>query len=793
MGLLLRSNLRRRWASTLVLVLLVGLALGVTMASAIGARRTATAFPRLAEEVALPDLVLYVGETGARVADALRHQAQVRAAGVGTGVGLTHRLPDGSPDFERDSLGALVGDGTFGVTIERPLLIDGRLPAEDAPTEIMLDENASRTFELGVGDTFPGLTFDVDQIQEVASEVESAGREPTAADFARVFIPVDLEVVGVGRTSDAILVNEAVEGEPAGLLSPAYLDEHAEVASYTVAVVDVIDDRSVGAYVDAVRADLPGVDVGPTDQAGRESTFAAAVRPYVLSLAFFAVVLGVGAVLALGPALVRVVDEELADRGTMRALGAGRSQLIVAGAVRPLIIGSGGALVAAAVAVALSSRFPIGPAGIAEPSGGTELHLVGIAIGVVATVAAVALAAFGRGIALTRAAATRRPHPSSIVSGAGAAGLPPTALTGLHAAFAAGPDRSRRRLATAGIAGALAMAIGAVGFGAGLSRLVEDPQRFGWSWDVLFENYDTPLDGELAAGIRADDDVLGFVPISRGSITVDGRAVPAIGMDLETAGDVSPTVLDGRAPTAQGEIALGAVTARDLGVAVGDFVQGSAGGGGTLELEVVGTVVIPSIQLDETNQLGRGAFVTAADYDQLVGWFPSAALADVRPGTTLAELEERHFISALGVQRPGDVTSYGGVDDVPGVLALVLGALAVAVLVHLLMASVRQRRGELAVLRAIGLRPRQVASTVLWQTTAQVLAVLVVAVPLGVAAGRLSWRWFADGIGIAPDPSTPLVLLAVAVVVLIGLAALVAVVPARRAASVHPARALRAE
>lgn len=789
---LFRSNLRRRWMSTLVLVLLVGVALGITMGSAVGARRTATAFPRFAEQLSVPDLTVYVGMEAADAAEAIREQPQVARAGVGSGVGLMPRLPDGTPDFER-ALGAVVGDGVFGVAVDQPLILEGRLPADDAPLEIMLDEKAAKMAGVRVGDRFPASTFNVDVIIEKSEAFERSGREPTEADLAEVFTPVDLEIVGIGRTSNAVLVNEAVSEDAGALLSPAYGREFPDTASYTVAVVDLVHGASAGDYVTAVRRELPGIDVGPTDLSGQQTAFAAAVRPYWLALAFFAAVFGLGAVLALGPTVVRVVDEELTDRRTLRALGAGRRQLLGVAALRSTAIGVGGALTAVVVAIGLSSMFPIGPARAAEPDRGMEVHVAGLAAGVAVIVAAVLCASLLRASVLIRTAPTRTTRPSAVVSAAGAAGLSPTALTALHAAFAGGGDRGRRRLASSGVIGALAMAIAALGFGSGFTRLVDDPARFGWSWDVMFENYDSPLGPEIADGLLQDPAVLGFVPISRGSVTLDGKPVPAIGMDLDAAGGVRPAIIDGRAPVRPGEIALGAVTARDLGVGIGDRLDATTTDDDRRSLEVVGTAVIPSIQLDESNQLGEGAFLLADDYEQLAGWFPSAALAAVRDGTTLVELEERHFISALGVQRPGDIRSYDGVDGVPMVLAAILGALGVSVLVHVIVGSVRQRRRELAILRTIGLRPRQVAGTVLLQTTAQALAVLVVAVPLGVAAGRLSWRWFADGIGVESDPSTPLALIAAALVAVLVAIGLAAVAPARHAGSVHPADALRAE
>ena len=122
-------------------------------------------------------------------------------------------------------------------------------------------------------------------------------------------------------------------------------------------------------------------------------------------------------------------------------------------------------------------------------------------------------------------------------------------------------------------------------------------------------------------------------------------------------------------------------------------------------------------------------------------------------------------------------------------MLLGLGALG-----HVLTSAVRRRRHDLAVLRALGFRPLQVAACVGWQAVTVSLVALVVGIPLGIAAGRWSWRWVADVDAAAstsrpwrqrsPSLSVPAALL---------LANAMAALPARRAARLRPADVLRAE
>ena len=126
-------------------------------------------------------------------------------------------------------------------------------------------------------------------------------------------------------------------------------------------------------------------------------------------------------------------------------------------------------------------------------------------------------------------------------------------------------------------------------------------------------------------------------------------------------------------------------------------------------------------------------------------------------------------------------------------MAAALSLVAVAALVHLLVTSVRERRRELALLRALGFSRRQLYASVSWQATIIALAALIIGSPLGVAFGRAVWRWFADGLGAAAPPETPWLWIGVAVVATVVLANVVAAVPGRSAARTRPAIVLRDE
>jgi ABC-type lipoprotein release transport system permease subunit len=151
------------------------------------------------------------------------------------------------------------------------------------------------------------------------------------------------------------------------------------------------------------------------------------------------------------------------------------------------------------------------------------------------------------------------------------------------------------------------------------------------------------------------------------------------------------------------------------------------------------------------------------------------------------------FASARGPERPADIQAYAGVRSTPLVLAGLLALLGIGVLAHLLVTSVRARRRDLAVLKTLGSSRRQVGATVAWQATTLAGLALVIGIPLGIVAGRWTWRGFADDLGVVATVAVPgLAFLAIAVVG-IALANLIAAFPARTAARTSAAVVLRSE
>jgi hypothetical protein len=272
-------------------------------------------------------------------------------------------------------------------------------------------------------------------------------------------------------------------------------------------------------------------------------------------------------------------------------------------------------------------------------------------------------------------------------------------------------------------------------------------------------------------------------------------------------GDLGPVVLEGRAPRGAGEVLVGSVTLRKLDARVGDAVPAVVTGlsPAPQPLRIVGRGVLPATS--ELGRLGEGALLRPEALTRLVpselfgpggpeSTFDSAAIR-FAPGADVdavrRELQQVGEVDFGGPEQPSDLVNFGRIEGLPAVLASLLAALGAAVLAHLLVTSVRRRRRDFAVLRAVGLGSGQVGAVVAWQATAVAVTTAVIGIPLGVAAGSWAWRAFAVQLGVLPRPQVPVVAALLLLPATILAANLAAALPARAAARLRPAAVLRAE
>jgi ABC-type antimicrobial peptide transport system permease subunit len=110
-----------------------------------------------------------------------------------------------------------------------------------------------------------------------------------------------------------------------------------------------------------------------------------------------------------------------------------------------------------------------------------------------------------------------------------------------------------------------------------------------------------------------------------------------------------------------------------------------------------------------------------------------------------------------------------------------------------LLTSVRRRRRDLALLKALGFTRRQLSELVAWQSTVSVAIGVVIGLPLGIVFGRAMWDLFAHELFAIPDPTVPVLATGLVAVGSLLLANLIAAIPGRRAANTSTSLLLNAE
>jgi hypothetical protein len=345
----------------------------------------------------------------------------------------------------------------------------------------------------------------------------------------------------------------------------------------------------------------------------------------------------------------------------------------------------------------------------------------------------------------------------------------------------------------------VAAVVGALVFATSLTHLVSTPSLQGWRWDVLVAGNDPHRIGEKIADDRASAAVADAVLAPVG---IEGHKVATLAFRPIVGGGF-PQIVEGREPAAPRDIALGAKTMRTLDASIGDRVTATYDDGSrrrTLDMLVVGRAVMPSGLGYPGMALADGALTTDATLTKLgVSNGQDNVLAFVvarfLPGTDVAA-----HATALGHSdvisespRSAEVEDLHRVGGVPWMVVALLSAVAVATITHLLLTTVHRRRRDLALLRTLGFRRRQVAATVVWQASAVTVAALVAGIPLGVAAGRWAWSGVAQSLGVPVPAVTPVLTLSVVAAGVLFLAIALTAVPAWFTARGRPAAVLRSE
>ena len=827
-----RATFARRWAGYLALVLLVGLLGGLAMGAIAAARRTQSAFPtylastnpstlRIGTGVYDPAIGFRVGyEPGIinRIAH-LPHVGHVESAALLDAV--PYIGPGGNPG---PNVGPAAGDPTDLNTIgsvdglyfnqDRVTITAGRMADPARADEIVVQSSQAQGVHLG-----QVLSFGV----YTNSEEAQPGFSTASAPYRRV----EVTIVGYGVSNDAVVTDDVDAGGSFLILfTPAF------TKSFLACCARATPDT--GIQVTGGSRNLSAVEAGIAhiwQQAGLRTTppfyvtsvteakAERAIKPDSIALGVFGAIAALAALLIAGQPIGRQLHLGADELPVLRALGetpamtTGDGMIGVGGAIGT------GTLLAVGVAISLSPLSPIGAVRQVYPDPGVAVDWTVIAVGVVVLVGGLGTATF----AMARRRSPNRATDQRLVSShrgsglsrrAAASGLPASVAVGIGFAVDRGAGRRAVpvRSAIVGMVLAVVVVTATLTFGASLATLVTHPSLYGWNWS------DELLAGGGASDIPQvqatrlldhDPDVVAWSGVYFGALEIDGTSVPVLG--ASPAASVAPPTLSGHAFDAPDEVVLGATTLAALHKRIGDTVTVGSGGASTTRLRIVGTAAMPAIgsNFSQHLEMGTGAILSSALIPPVARNFlntpvtgPNAIFVRLRHGASAGSLQTiatqlsttaDDGVGVQSVQRPAEIVNDRSLGTTPTLLGAALALGAVVAFGLTLIASVRRRRRDMALLKALGFTRRQLAVVVAWQSSVATAIGIVVGLPVGIVFGRALWDLFARDIDAVPAPTIPALSIVLVALGALALANLAAAVPGQIAARTPTALVLRAE
>jgi hypothetical protein len=817
---------RQRWGGLLALVLLVGLVGGLAMGAVAGARRTQASFPAFLANTNASDLVVATSPTDSgydaallRKIARLPHVKRLESATALNVVGVQRngaavvaaRRPQAAAFV--DLVGSV--DGLY-FDEDRVTVIHGRMADPKRPDEVVMSADAARALGMHVGGS-----------KRLGFYTNAETNVPGYRTTVKPHHPITAKVVGVVAFNNALVRDDTDRYPTEAIFTPALTATLARCCAGTDTLSGLQLDHG-SRDVAAVEAEIERV-LTPDSflyfhatsivQAQAER----AIKPESIALGVFGAIAALAVLVIAAQAIGRQLRLGADDLIVLRALGASPATTAsdgLVGIVGAVVVG---ALLAAGVAVGLSAFTPFGPVHMVDPSPGIAFDWTVLGLGVLALIVtlsttAVILAYRGTPARMTRRRERGRTHHSNVARRAGASGLPVPAVTGIRFALEPGNGRNTVpvRSAIVGAALAVIVVVATVTFGSSLNTLVSHPALYGWNW-----NYE--LLGAFGGGSNVpqqhatqllghDPDVAAWSGVYFATLRIDGHTVPGIGASSHAT--VTPPSLSGHAFDAPNQIVLGATTLAELHKHLGDTVAASYGRNTPRRLKIVGTATMPTVGTGGALHLsmGIGALTTytlipAAVRDNTLPG-PNAIFVRLRHGTnpttaarTLTRIANALStpndvdgpVSLVTVQRPAEIINYHSQQTTSRYLGATLALGAITALTLTLIASVRRRQRDLALLKTLGLTRRQLAAVVAWQSSVAVTIGIAVGVPIGIILGRWLWTLFAQTIHAVPQPTIPTLSIALVAVSAFVFANLVAVIPARQAARTTTAALLRAE
>ena len=800
----LRLELRRRWRSLVVLALLVAVSSAVVMTSLAAARRGASALQRLHNRT-LPATVGVLANTPGF--DWTKVSALPEVAALTKFIVDYELSVDG---VDSSHLGFPFDDANLGRTIERPVVVTGRMYDPTRPDEAVVTRDFARVFHKGVGDTvtvrlpsakqlddsFSGATFSTFDGPVVPVHIVGVVISPWLSDQPDSKGNLQLSP-GLTATYPREILGDPVDGNTQFVNALVRLrGGPADVATFT-------DDlRRLTGRSDIGLLNLVQMQRDEQHQIAFESR----------CLVAFSIAAFVAALFLVGQAITRYAAATTVEMHTLRALGMTPGQTTQLATIGPAIVGVLGSGLGVLASWLASSWFPFGTAALFEASQGRQWDPIvkGSGVALVSVIVAAGSAAAARLAvgAARRGVQTRRSAVAAAVARTGA-GVP----TVIGARFALESGRGRAAIPVRpALIGAVTGVLGVVAaftFSHGVSDAAGHPERFGQTFQLTsfigLNNQDFGPAAKIGGALTAQPEVTGLDDARIAVATApNGRDTVSLWEYERSAKPTQTVMLDGRMPVEAGEVALGPKTLAALHTHVGSTVTLTGSTGVAQSMRVVGSGFVP---IGPHNGYADGGWVSRPGFAALFKDFKfHVLLVSVKPGlkldstATLLAARVNKALPELGggasldrTDVPPEVSEIREVRTLPSVLGAFLALLAAAAVGHALATAVRRRAHDLAVLRALGMTQWQCRRVVITQATVLALVGLVFGVPIGLAFGRTVWQVVANY-----TPVQYVAPLAVGAMLLVVPAALVlanmlAAWPGRRAARLRIATVLRTE
>ena len=826
------TTYRSRIGGYLAIVVLVGLMGGLAMGAIAGARTTQTSFRVYLTSTNPSETVVSIAfrdpQLGSSVGYApriertlaslrfVKHSADI--IGFDGNLNVLSRVhgnagSGGKPAAFEGSL-----NGEY-LTQDRLTIVQGRMAVPSRTDEFIMSADAVAAAGMHVGSTIR-LGFYTD-VQENTANCCSVPTKP--------HVDITLRLVGIFVASNQIVQDDVEKlGSQLAVLTPTLTRQLATCCAYYSALALQLTGgtRHEAAVLAEAKRLLPGDQLLSTSPG---AAFAASkadrvIRPDAIAMGAFGILVAVAALLIGGQVVGRMVRRSAQDARILRDLGAGPGMTLadaLFGVIGAVVLGAG---LAAAVAIGLSPLAPIGPVRPYFPNRGVSVDatvleigfcLVVMAFTAIAIVVAVAIAPH-RGETRRVRNARRR---SSTARVAVACGLSPAVIAGVRSALDSDAGRGAVPVRSTIVGAVLAVfvIVTTATFGSSLNNLVSHPALYGWNWNYVmlagFAGDEDLPSAQASSMLSRDHSVSSWTGVYFEAVMLDGQTVPALASSPNAA--IGPTLLAGHSMQSPNQVVLGSVTLSRLHKDVGDFVLASNGGPPTRRLQIVGVATMPTIGAGGSAglQMGIGALVSSSIYpasllnpQQSSVPGPNAYLIRIRPGVSpaaaLASLNQINRTLLAGpdgaggvvsILRPAEIADYRSLESTPLLLAGVLAAGAIGALGLTLVASVRSRRREFALLKTLGFTRRQLWVTVAWQSTVIAVVGLAIGMPVGIAFGRWLWTEFAQQISAVPHPTVPLTSMALVLLIGLAFANVVAAIPGRIAARTPAALLLRSE